>query len=121
MTPEEILLQRQAIEATYDGICNVFTSKKVKVDGETKTEWLPTIENKPCAFSQNKLTAVNQSDTKGEINYTAKLFIAPEINIPPGSKIVVEQYGEVYNLSQTGRPFTYPTHKEILMVEKENA
>lgn len=121
MTTEEISLQREAIEATYDGVCSVFTSSKVKVNGETKLEWLPLIENQICAFSQNKLTTVTQTETKGEISYTAKLFIAPEVSIPPGSKIIVEQYGGIYNLKQTGKPFKYPTHQEILIVEEENA
>ena len=42
-----------------------------------------------------------------------KLFIAPEIKVKPGSKIVVEQNGVTTEYSASGVPAVYPSHVEI--------
>lgn len=114
-------IARAAIEATYTGTCNVYTSSKKKVDGETKIVFSCVLEGQPCALSQTKVTAANQTDINAEVKDTYKLFIAPEFDIPPGSKMTVDQEGMTYKLEQSGKPFKYDTHQEIMLVEESDA
>ncbi len=55
----------------------------------------PTIlyEGTPCALSQKTNRYTKQTDTVNHIIYDAKLFIAPELEIPAGCEITVTRYG----------------------------
>ena len=44
-----------------------------------------------------------------------KLFISPEVEIKPGSKIVVTQNGVTTEFSNSGKPAIYTNHQEIML------
>lgn len=108
---------RKAIESTYIGFCTVYERRDVK-DEKTKisrkTE-VVTIENQPCKLSFERLNAVIQSETAAGISQSTKLFIAPEVEINGGSKIVVSQNGVTTVYAASGEPAVYPSHKEIML------
>lgn len=64
-----------------------------------------------------------ESEIKNEINWkeipqgleNVLLFIAPEVTISPGSKIVITHEGRTGEYSQSGIPAVYPTHQEIVL------
>lgn len=56
-----------------------------------------------------------QSDTGAAISQGTKLFTVPEIQIKPGSKIIVTQNGVTTVYSSSGVPAVYPTHQEVIL------
>lgn len=109
---------KKAIESTYSGVCTILERRDVR-DEKTKitrkNEEVPVIENQPCKLSFEKLNAVVQSETAAKLTQGTKLFIAPEIKIKPGSKIIVEQNGTKTEYSASGEPAVYPSHNEYIL------
>lgn len=109
---------RKAIESTYSGVCTILERLDVK-DERTKItrkdEEVPVVENQPCKLSFEKLNAVVQTETAATLTQGTKLFIAPEIKIKPGSKIIVEQNGTKTEYSASGEPAVYPSHSEYIL------
>lgn len=109
---------RKAIESTYSGVCTIIERRDVR-DEKTKitrkNEEVPVVENQPCKLSFEKLNAVVQTDTAAKQTQGTKLFIAPEIKVKPGSKIVVEQNGVTTAYSASGVPAVYLSHAEIML------
>lgn len=109
---------RKAIESTYSGVCTVIERRNVR-DERTKitrkNEEVPVVENQPCKLSFEKLNAVVQTDTAAKLTQGTKLFIAPEIKIKPGSKIIVEQNGTTTEYSASGEPAVYFSHSEYML------
>ena len=109
---------RNAIESLYyEGACSIVEFQDV-TDSETKitrqTE-VTVLENQPCKLSFEKLDAANQTEAGAAIVQGAKLFLAPEIKVKEGSKIVVTQFGETHEYSCSGDPAVYPSHQEIML------
>ncbi len=109
---------RKAIESTYSGVCTILERRDVR-DEKTKitrkNEKIPVVENHPCKLSFEKLSAVVQTDTAAKLTQCTKLFIAPEIKIKPGSKIIVEQNGTTTEYSASGEPAVYFSHSEYML------
>ena len=109
---------RKAIESTYSGVCTILERRDVR-DEKTKitrkNEEVPIVENQPCKLSFEKLNAVVQTDTAAKLTQGTKLFIAPEIKIKPGSKIIVEQNGTTTEYSASGEPAVYFSHSEYML------
>ena len=101
---------RKAIESQYTGVCTVIEYGKVR-DEESKITHhgeVVALDRQPCKLSFEKTAAVVQTDT-------AKLFIAPEVMVKPGSKIIVEQNGRVGEYLASGEPAVYSSHQEIAL------
>lgn len=109
---------RKAIESTYHGVCTIIERRDMR-DEKTKitrkNEEVPVVENQPCKLSFERLNAVVQTVTAANLTQGTKLFIAPEIKVKPGSKIIVEQDGIKTEYSSSGEPAVYPSHAEIML------
>lgn len=116
-----ISLQRKILEKTYEAICTIKNMKSIKVEGETTTQEIVVVENQPCALSHSSNTYANQGSVQAEVSQTVKLFLAPEIEVKPGSKITVVQHGRTYNLEASSLPAVYSTHQEINLIETGKA
>lgn len=108
---------RKAIESTYTGICSVIEHQETT---DTKThitdfEDVTVIENQPCKLSFEKINTVVQTETAASISQAVKLFIAPEVMVKGGSKIVAEQNGVTTEYSASGEPAIYLSHQEIIL------
>ena len=44
-----------------------------------------------------------------------KLIISPDVNINPGSKIIVTNNGKITEYKNSGVPATYSNHQEIML------
>lgn len=120
---EAILLTRKAIESTYKGICNIHEYGGYR-DPETEeliTGPQLTYGNIPCKLSKKTITAANQTEIANTIQYTPVLFINPDIEIKPGSKITLTQHGVTREFKQSGEPFVYETHQEIALKRTDTA
>lgn len=106
---------RKAIETLYGGVCSIVIYDDI-TDPETHlTEKGEVViyENIPCKLSFETLKSNTASETYAEKGQGTKLFLNPELTIPSGAKIVVEQNGVVNAYSLSGEPAVYPSHQEI--------
>lgn len=107
---------RKAHESTYyEGFCTI-TEYVGTIDATTKiTEQSEKIvaENQPCKLSFEQTTTAQQTETAAAVTQAVKLFIAPEIEVKPGSKITVTQHGVTLTYAVSGKPAIYPTHQEV--------
>lgn len=109
---------RKAIESTFTGICTIIERRDVR-DEKTKitrkNEEVVIVENQPCKLSFEKVSAVSQTENAAIQTQGAKLFIAPEIEVKPGSKIIVKQNGVTTVFFASGVPAVYNSHAEIMI------
>lgn len=105
---------RAAVESAYDGICSIIEYQSVRgSDGICRQQETVVWENIPCKLSFELNYPVSQTDTVAVASQRAKLFVAPEISVKNGSKIIVEQYGKKAEYGFSGETAVYPTHREI--------
>ena len=84
---------REAIERLYKGLCSV----KVKVSsvneetGETVFTEKAVLTEQPCRLSFQSRNSAAKDDGYSTISQSVVLFIAPEVEIPSGSKITEKQ------------------------------
>lgn len=109
---------RKAIESTYVGVCTILERREVR-DEKTKItrkkEEVSIIEKQPCKLSFEKLNIAVSSETAAAVSQSTKLFLAPEIIVKGGSKIVVTQEGVTTEYCASGKPAIYSTHQEIML------
>lgn len=123
MLYDTVSIEREAIESTYTGKMKVTRRQMVESTTNYSTIFVETVvyEDKACALSKDRLVKANQNSDVSDIEYTLKLFCAPEIDIKSGDRIEVTQDGMQYILKHTGEPFKYPTHQEFIVERKEKA
>ncbi|PXV85095.1 hypothetical protein C8E03_11919 [Lachnotalea glycerini] len=108
---------RKAIEKFYKGTCNVYERQNV-TDADihiTKKQEVLVLENQPCKLSFTSLKATDMQGGAATVTQTPKLFIAPEINIKPGSKIEVTQNNATKLYQRSGESGKFTTHQEIVL------
>lgn len=108
---------RKAIESQYTGVCTVIEYGKIRdeVTKITRHGEMTVLENQPCKLSFEKTAAAVQTETAAAVGQGVKLFIAPEVEVKPGSKIVVEQNGRTGEYLASGEPAVYASHQEIML------
>lgn len=105
---------RKAIEYLYKGTCDIIMKA---YDTNTTTHISDFVEKsvvtaQPCRISYKNIP-VTDGDNVAATTQSVKLFLAPEINVPEGSKIVVTQCGITTAYKCSGKPAAYATHQEI--------
>lgn len=108
---------RKALEELYDGTVTCITREKTFNEKKKVTDYVEKIqfEDVPCRLSHSK-TQVNTVQAPAEHPaQEIKLFVAPEVTIPPASKLVVTQNGVTRCYRQSGVPAVYQSHQEILV------
>ena len=109
--------QREAVEAVFDGTCRIYGMRSVK-DPETRVtgqEEVLVQGDIPCRLSCSNAPAAAGNGQVTAVAQTIKLFLAPEIMVDPGSKIVVTQNGRMDCYARSGKPAVYPSHQEIAL------
>lgn len=108
---------RKAIEATYFGTLTVREMQKVKDDATklTTQKEVVTLENIPCRLSFETLQAAVQTSSVATVTQGTKLFVSPDIEIKPGSKLTVTQDNVTTDYVRSGVPAVYPTHQEVML------
>lgn len=115
-------LERALLEQTYDGVMTVIGTSKQKVGGETVvTPDAVLHENIPCALSFSGTPDSKTDANSGQISYQATIYCAPDLAVPAGCRIAVQQYGATYRLKYSGESAVYPTHQQLSAVREERA
>lgn len=110
-------IHRKIVEQTYDGMCSVIQKIAVK-DPDTKVtsyKEVSLLTDQTCHLSYSGTAAAADSGTIAMAAQTIKLFLEPEIMIPPGSRIEVTQLGRTESYAQSGKAAVYSSHQEILL------
>lgn len=107
--------RRQAVESLYTGVCTVIEYQNIrdKETGITSQREVIAAENQPCRLSYELNYPVEQGEHTGEVSQRVKLFIAPEVPVKNGSKVIVTQNGNTVEYAFSGESAAYDTHREI--------
>lgn len=120
---EELKQAREAIQSMWTGICNIFGFKNSKNKyGTVVAEVKELYKNIPCRLSFKNISQTSQTESFAVNSQVVKLFIAPEVYVPPGSVIEVTQNGVTRKYKHSGISAIYTNHQEIILdVEQEKA
>lgn len=107
---------RKAIESLYDGKCTITEHQKIKRENKsTGFQDLVVLEDVPCRLSFKTINNANQTDTAASVVQITKVFLAPEIQVKPGSKLTITQNNVTTEYKSSGKPAFYSTHQEIVL------
>ena len=116
LSKNQVVMVRKAIEKMYIGTCTITEHQKVKKDNKsTGFQDVIVLENQPCKLSFSSITSTSQTETAAMVVQTAKVLIAPEIQIKPGSKLTITQNGVITEYKNSGEPALFDTHQEIIL------
>ena len=108
---------RKAVESLYDGKCTIIEHQKIKKENKsTVFQDVVVLENVPCRLSYKTMSNTNQTNTTASaVVQITKVFLAPEIQVNPGSKITITQNDITTEYKSSGAPAFYSTHQEIVL------
>lgn len=116
LSENQVVVVRKAIEMTYDGKCTITEHQKVqKPSKSTGFQDVIVLTDQPCKLSFSKITNTSQGETAAMVIQTAKVLLAPEIQIKTGSKLTITQNGVTTEYKSSGEPARYATHQEIVL------
>ncbi|KYG88998.1 hypothetical protein A0U40_13300 [[Bacillus] sp. KCTC 13219] len=109
--------RRKAVESLYKGICTIKAWKPVTdpITHITENVEVTLYENQKCKLAFEKQSSVTNTVAPAIIAQSTKLFIAPELTIPAGCKIIVTQNGVTKAYTRSGEPAVYMDHQEIML------
>ena len=107
----------------WDGLCTAFESEKSKDRyGIVSSEKVKICKNVPCRLSFKNISQAEQTGLGANVSQVVKLFISPEVYIPPGSTIEVTQNNVTRRYKHSGISAVYTNHQEIILeAEQEKA
>lgn len=107
---------RKAIEFLYKGTCTVTIHQEYEKDnGSTGFRDVVVLTDEPCHLSVSNKASTTQGEVAASVSQVTELFISPNVNIPPGSKVTVTQNGETIDYTKSGVKAKYDTHQEIIL------
>lgn len=115
LSKNQVVKARKAIESMYDGTCTIIERQKVKLPNKsTGFKDIVVLEDIPCRLSFKTITNTNQAETGvSAVVQVTKVFIAPEMQVKPGSKLTITQNDVTTEYKSSGQPAIYTTHQEI--------
>lgn len=116
LSKNQVVKVRKAIEKTYVHQCTIIEKKEVtRPNHSTGFDEVITLQNQKCRISFKNIASTQENSNAAKVVQIVKLFIAPEIKISPGSKLVITHDGIESEYSRSGVAGSYPTHQEIIL------
>ena len=116
LSQNQVVKARKAIEKLYNGTCTVTVHQEYEKDnGSTGFRDVVVLENEPCHLSFDNTSATKEGEVAASVSQITELFIGPDVEITPGSKITVTQNGETVDYTKSGVKAKYATHQEIIL------
>ena len=107
---------RKALESQYIGTCDIVEKQAYKkANKSTGFREIIVLQNQPCKLSFSRITNNAQGETAANLIQVVKVFMSPEINVKPGSKLIITQNGRTTEYQNSGKPAVYRTHQEIIL------
>ena len=112
LSKNQVVKVRNVIESTYDSKCTVIVHEEYeKPNGSTGFREVTILEDGPCRIQYSGVKAAEQGTVMAIVSQEIRLFISPDVEIPAGSKIVVNSV----NYTHSGVSAKYTTHQEIVL------
>lgn len=107
---------RKALESMYKDTCTITEKQKVKnsITHVTEFKEVEIYKDIKCRLSFSTVTSANSEDVTSIVQVT-KLFIAPEVDVKPGSKITITHEGVATDYKRSGVPAIHSNHQEIVL------
>lgn len=111
----------QAARFFWDGLCDITVYIKGRNPQNGQTEFVEMMLHAaiPCHLSYKSVDSTGKDEDVATVQQVVKLFLAPEVSVPEGSKIVVTHRGVTSIYKQSGKPAVYPSRQEIGLVPFE--
>ena len=113
----QMVTVKKAVEKLYTGSCTITEHQKVKkANKSTGFKEVVVQKDLPCrlSFQTIKQTASNENGASAMTQVT-KLFLDPDIEVKPGSKLTITQNGVTADYKNSGKPAHYTSHQEIIL------
>lgn len=113
----DISIARSAVESLYLDRATIIEYQSVfnTEDCSTGIQELVVCENQPCKVSHVSARQAYDGVASDDIRLITKLFISPDINVKPGSKIILDRNGVETVYRNSGEPSMYYNHQEIII------
>ncbi len=110
-------MHRQMIEELYEGTCNIYEKTNVtdpvtKITGQKEKM---VYEDAACKLSYTRIMPSYKQAEGAKQEQLVKLFLAPEMLVRPGSKIVVTQNNVTETYKMSSLAAVYTSHQEIVL------
>lgn len=108
--------ERLVIESMYDDVCDIFeyVSTTDPSTNITKQKEVITYANQKCRLSFREIYPT-KGDNIATTAQRVKLFLSPEVEVKPGSKISITHCGQTAEYSRSGLPAIFDSHQEIIL------
>lgn len=123
MVSDVLKSAKDAIKSMWNGLCTIYKNEKSKNKyGIVAFKKVEIYKNEPCHLSFKNISQAEQTGLGANVSQVVKLFISPEVYIPPGSTIEVTQNNVTKRYKHSGISAVYTNHQEIVLeVEQEKA
>lgn len=113
----------QILHTLWKDRCTVKTMRKCTDEYNIVTQaWVTVLENEPCRISFSSSTAaMGGGGVSVDTNQFVQLFLRPDADIPPGSRVEVTRNGVTTAYRISGVPARYSDHQEIGLRLEERA
>lgn len=109
---------KRAIEKLYRDKATITAIVSDKNGSITKQTTKIIADDVPCKISLGSLKATERG-IAAQIDYDAKLYLSPNLNVPDGAKIVVTGVNGVVTEYIGSRAYGYASHQEIFLQFKD--
>ena len=117
----DISIARNYIEKLYLDRCDIYEYQTVRdpEDFSTSSQMVLSHKDVPCKMSGDVLKP--SYDGTVELQHQRiKLIINPEIEVKPGSRIVITRGEKTISYKNSGTPAKFFNHQEIFLVIEED-
>ena len=112
----QILRARKAMERFYDGTCTITERQPYKrQNGSTGFRTVDVVTDQPCRLSYSSNFSADKGERASGKEQVIRVFLTPEVEVHPGSRITITQNGRTEVYAQSGQPAVYATHQEIIL------
>ena len=107
---------KDAIEGLYDSTCDAIEYKPyTKPNGATSNREVTVLKEQPCRVSFKNISAANGNESATGVKQVVTLFISPDIQIKPNSKLLITKGNRTTAYANSGEPAIYDTHQEVVL------
>ncbi|MFV0519979.1 MAG: hypothetical protein ACK5LY_06845 [Lachnospirales bacterium] len=100
----------------YSETCDIFELQEIeKENGSTGAIEVEVVKGKPCklSFSSNANVSSGNDNNSFSVVQSIKLFLDKDIEVKPGSKIIIYKEGKRETFESSGKPIVQIVHQEI--------
>ncbi|MCT1174164.1 hypothetical protein EFL96_06295 [Lactococcus lactis] len=108
----------KAVERLYRDRATIKGYTTKKIGSITKAALVTVVEDQPCKVSLKSQKATEQG-IAAQIDYDAKLYLPPDLDVPDGAEIIVTGINGRVTDYVGSRPFGYASHQEIYLKYKD--